>query len=765
MKSLATGLRNLLVRVGADVSQLRAGLKTAQSSVNSFGRNMVDSMKGVESKIQGIMAGLTGGFIIGTGVKDAMRHEALMTTLGESMGESRKEFEKWQETVGNAYGFSRVEGANLANTLSLNFKKIATDQSDLVAKTTKMMELAGVISNKRGMTMQEVSDRIRSAMNQEADGADELGVNVRVAAIQTSKAYQEMADGQPWDKLNEHMRKTILYSHIVEQVTQNLGSTMQDTTQARMSQFSASLVDVRMALGQAFLPIVYTVLPMLNAMAQSLYKVLQVVSAFTRALFGGFKYQSKANQAQAGAVSATDEQAKSVGALGDAQEKAGKQAKKSAKEAKRGVASFDEINQLAESAGAGAGGAGGAGGGKGADIAMPELPSALPPPDMSGFEEAINGMVEFFKKKLAPFKDFFRGIWIEITSFFSGEMTKLRVFWARNGDQIIQALKFVAGIVIPIFQTIVRFVWNSFKMLVSGVLQFFQGLIKFFAGVFTGDWKKAWEGLKDMFFGALKAIMGFWNLTFVGGLRKILFEFFENAIKAVANFITKKKDFFSKGLKVIWEGFINFIKGLKAWFDDFVRWIQGRVEWTGQVFKNLWTGIKNAGSSAVSALKSVWGGISGWFGREIVSPIVDKFENIKNAFSRGIGQGFREVINQAIRGFNNALAGFNRLKNKTPFANDIPDLKIPYLAKGGIATGATLAMVGEGREDEAIAPLSKLQGFVTNAVMEAMRANGGRGANGDIILTIDGRRLARIVKPYLDSENKRIGANVKLNTL
>ena len=65
-----------------------------------------------------------------------------------------------------------------------------------------MMEVAAVVANKRGMTMEEVSDRIRSAMNGEADGADELGVNVRIAAIKQSQAYQEMANGAPWDKLH-----------------------------------------------------------------------------------------------------------------------------------------------------------------------------------------------------------------------------------------------------------------------------------------------------------------------------------------------------------------------------------------------------------------------------------------------------------------------------------------------------------------------------------------------------------------------------------
>jgi len=76
-----------------------------------------------------------------------------------------------------------------------------------------------------------------------------------------------------------------------------------------------------------------------------------------------------------------------------------------------------------------------------------------------------------------------------------------------------------------------------------------------------------------------------------------------------------------------------------------------------------------------------------------------------------------------------------------------------------------LAVVGEGRGPEAIAPLDRLQSFITTAVMDTMRANGGMQAGGDIILTIDGRRLARMIKPYLDNENKRIGTNVRLNTI
>lgn len=169
---MAGTLRNMLVRVGADISGLKSGLKSAQKDVKYFGRNVTGSLKEMQGSMAGLAGALGGGLLVKGGVQDAMRYEALMATLGESMGNSRKDFEEWSETVGQSMGYSRLQSADTANLLSLNFKKIATSQQDLVDKTTKMMETAAIISNKRGMTMQEVSDRIRSAMNQEADGAN-----------------------------------------------------------------------------------------------------------------------------------------------------------------------------------------------------------------------------------------------------------------------------------------------------------------------------------------------------------------------------------------------------------------------------------------------------------------------------------------------------------------------------------------------------------------------------------------------------------------
>ena len=89
------------------------------------------------------------------------------------------------------------------------------------------------------------------------------------------------------------------------------------------------------------------------------------------------------------------------------------------------------------------------------------------------------------------------------------------------------------------------------------------------------------------------------------------------------------------------------------------------------------------------------------------------------------------------------------------------------MARGGITTGPTLAMVGDnpgGRE--VISPLDRLEGMLTNSVMRAIELTGGGGnSSADIVLNIDGRRLARIVKPLLDAENRRVGTNVRLNPI
>jgi SLT domain-containing protein len=58
-----------------------------------------------------------------------------------------------------------------------------------------------------------------------------------------------------------------------------------------------------------------------------------------------------------------------------------------------------------------------------------------------------------------------------------------------------------------------------------------------------------------------------------------------------------------------------------------------------------------------------------------------------------------------------------------------------------------------------------ISGAVANAMLQVMQSNNNSNVNGDIVLNMDGRTFARIVKPWLDKENKRVGANVRLQSI
>jgi hypothetical protein len=62
---------------------------------------------------------------------------------------------------------------------------------------------------------------------------------------------------------------------------------------------------------------------------------------------------------------------------------------------------------------------------------------------------------------------------------------------------------------------------------------------------------------------------------------------------------------------------------------------------------------------------------------------------------------------------------------------------VPQLAEGGIATRPTLAMIGEGGEDEAILPLSKLRGMLTNSHAPQIIIPDVRISGNDILILFE----------------------------
>jgi phage-related protein len=124
------------------------------------------------------------------------------------------------------------------------------------------------------------------------------------------------------------------------------------------------------------------------------------------------------------------------------------------------------------------------------------------------------------------------------------------------------------------------------------------------------------------------------------------------------------------------------------------------------------------------------------------------------------------LINGVIDGLNSIKIDLpdwaEKLTGYTSFGLNIPHMpKLPALAKGAITNGPMAAWIGDNPGgQEVVSPLSDLmdmiQSAVGTAVMAASQFNNNR--QSDVVINLDGIQLARVLSPYTQKENSRIGA-------
>lgn len=263
------------------------------------------------------------------------------------------------------------------------------------------------------------------------------------------------------------------------------------------------------------------------------------------------------------------------------------------------------------------------------------------------------------------------------------------------------------------------FISPILKGVVAGFLAFkamkgfnnIVGKVKQFADIFKTI--KGISGFAGKIKGLASAFKGFKGIATlltspIGQIALVIGIFTAGCILVIKNF-DKIKAAVSKFLNWAGEGLRAFGDFLGGTFGTLISGIAGG-------FQLAWTDLKNLGSSIWSGIQTLGGNIGSFF-----SGVWD-----------GIVSGFKGFVNIFINGINTIIGGFNKLSFTAP--DWIPGIggktigfnlpTIPLLANGGIATGPTLAMVGEGREHEAILPLSKLQSLI-----QRVKGTGGGGGN------------------------------------
>ena len=364
----------------------------------------------------------------------------------------------------------------------------------------------------------------------------------------------------------------------------------------------------------------------------------------------------------------------------------------------------------------------------------------------SGFFEKIRGHIDNF------YNNVFKPIWDKVVEVFNfvweeglkplvdefvdacltiGEelLTLYNKVIAPIVDWIIEKIfPIIVNVVNGIIETVGNIV-VAISGFIEGIIQAIKGIIQFIVGVFTGDWEKAWEGIKNFFEGIWKAIEGIIDtvLEVLGGIADFIVDVVAAAFEIAW-----------EAIKLVWEQVVAFFQAV---WDGICDVFAAVGEWFSGIFSDAWEGIKEA-----------WNGVTGWFG-EIWEGVKQKFsdvgtwfktkfedawkkikevfkgwgsffsglwETIKSTFkdlggkiAQGIGDAVKTAINGVISSIENTVNKGINLINKAIRAinkispiniSEIKTLSLPRLAKGGIVDDATIAMIGEAGK-EAVVPL------------------------------------------------------------
>ncbi|MFE1539485.1 phage tail tape measure protein [Streptomyces microflavus] len=189
-------------------------------------------------------------------------------------------------------------------------------------------------------------------------------------------------------------------------------------------------------------------------------------------------------------------------------------------------------------------------------------------------------------------------------------------------------------------------------------------------------------------------------------------------------------EWITSGIAAAWDWIVKKVTG--AW-DWIVQKTTAAWDWVADKTTAVWDWIVADVKDAVDDLMAIvgWigklpGRVAGWFGQVVswVAGMGGRISRAAGGMWDSIVSGFKYAVNQLIWMWNSlsfTLGGGSFMGVGIPSMTlHTPD--IPYLAEGGVTTGPTLAMIGEGQEDEAVLPLSRLEQMLSTGQHEGMRA-------------------------------------------
>ncbi len=306
-------------------------------------------------------------------------------------------------------------------------------------------------------------------------------------------------------------------------------------------------------------------------------------------------------------------------------------------------------------------------------------------------------------------------------------------------SRIIIAIGSVWEFLKPVIDTIIDVIMNVLEPvidglcgIIGGIIDVLSGVADFITGVFTGDWSKAWDGIKLIFSGVIDAIVS-------------LFRGLYNKIVAL--------------LQGAWDIIKSIWSVVSSWFNNAV------IKPLGNLFNGIWNTLKNGAQNAWNGIKNIFSSVASFF----KNIFTNAWNGVKNVFStggrifsgitEGIVSAFKKVVNTIIAGINKVVAlpfkGINTALKKVrdisflgiePFKGlikliDIP--QIPSLETGGILDQETIVRVAEYSNAKSNPEIVSPRDMMKETMKEAIEESGMNNQSQQVDVNITGELTAK----------------------
>ncbi|WP_289780598.1 phage tail tape measure protein [Staphylococcus hyicus] len=204
--------------------------------------------------------------------------------------------------------------------------------------------------------------------------------------------------------------------------------------------------------------------------------------------------------------------------------------------------------------------------------------------------------------------------------------------------------------------------FSAIKSIVQGGLNIISGFVKVFKGVLTGDFRLMWNGIKQIFRGALKFLYGLLKLTFGNMLIvvKTTMKLIWNAIKTGFGIAKNVSISILKALlnaiKRIFNAILEFIKAVMSGIKNIIVriWISIKNN-TINIIRSLWTGVRRTWNSLYSGTRTIFSKLKNW--------LVNTWNSIRSNVTRIVSNLWAKIRRTWTNLWNGTRNIFNKVKS------------------------------------------------------------------------------------------------------